>query len=371
MKQKWAVIVLAFAIFGLGSCKKENPYEQYEDQINVCINDVPYKTEAFLRIPYTLEFWEYKNSGMLLQKIYAYDKESMTQLMEIDTSGFPRMYYHPLESNHIFTFDSISHYYMSLQLPILLAQTPPGTVIHRFEFKDTVNNETVMLEGAEFEPRLTEPPLVIASPVKGTNHAFINQSTNGYHFNAMFFMDGGIYTSERFAFDELQVNDELTTYFDGDPKKNESYFNYRDTLFAVADGTVVQIEDGLPENNGDAQNITFTTSLEYAGNLLVLDIGSGHYAFYGHCVPNSFLVNVNDVVQEGDPIALIGNSGNSTAPHLHFQITDGPGLFKSTGLPFVLEKYTKIGDITGFPVFITPQKVTNSMMEQFSVISFD
>jgi len=371
MKQLRLLLVLGLSVLCVVSCKKENPYEQYEDQIHVCINDVPFKTEAFLRIPYTLEFWEFGKSGLMLQKIYVYDKESMTQLMEIDTSGFPKLYYHPLGGNQFFTFDSLSHYYMSLQLPVLLAQTPPQTVIHRFEFKDIENDKIVMLEGAEFEPRLTESPLVIASPVKGTNHVFINQSTNDYHFNATFFMEGGIYTSERFAFDEIQLNGELTSNFDGDPKQNESYFNYKDTLFAVADGTVVQIQDGLPENRGDACDVTFNSALEYGGNFLVLDIGNGHYAFYAHCVPQSFLVSVNEAVQEGDPIALLGNSGNSTAPHLHFQITDGPALFKSTGLPFVLKEYTKTADITGFPVFITPQKVTNSMMEQYSVISFE
>jgi len=371
MKQLRLLLVLGLTVLSMISCKKENPYEQYEDQINVFINDVPFKTEAFLRIPYTLEFWEFEKNGLMLQKIYAFNKESMTQLMVIDTSGFPRMYAHPLETNPFFAVDSISHYYMSLQLPVLLSQTPPQTVIHRFEFRDTKTDETVILEGAEFKPRLTESPLVIASPLKGANHVFLNQSTNHYHFHATFFIDGGVFTSERFAFDEVQLNDELTDIFIGDPKKNESYFNYRDTLYAVADGTVIFIQDGLPENDGDAGNITFNTALEYGGNFLVLDIGGGHYAFYAHCVPESFLVSVNDVVQEGDPIALLGNSGNSTGPHLHFQITDGPELFKSKGLPFVLKEYTKTGDATDFPVFITPQKVTNSMMEQYSVIRFD
>lgn len=371
MKQLRLLLVLGLTVSLAVSCKKENPYDQYEDQINVFMNDVPFKTEAFLRIPYTLEFWEYEKNGLELQKIYAYDKESMAQLMEIDTTGFPKMYAHPLPGNPFFMVDSISHYYMSLQLPVLLTQTPPQTVIHRFEFRDTVNGKTVTLEGAEFKPRLTESPLVIASPLKGANHLFMNQSTNNYHFDATFFIDGGVFTSERFAFDEIQLNDELTSYFDGNPQENESYFNYRDTLYAVADGTVVYIQDGLPENNGDAGNITFNSALEYGGNFLILDIGDGHYAFYAHCVPQSFLVSVNDVVREGDPIALLGNSGNSTAPHLHFQITDGPELFKSKGLPFVFKEYTKTGDASGFPVFLTPQKVTNSMMEQFSVIRFD
>ena len=132
---------------------------------------------------------------------------------------------------------------------------------------------------------------------------------------------------------------------------NTSYFNYGSTLYAVADGVVVHVQDGLPENSGDAQDVKFKSTMELAGNFLVLDIGGGRYAYYCHCIPQSFLVRVGDRVKEGDPVALLGNSGNSTAPHLHFQITDGPAFFSSNGIPFVIKEYTKTGEVdeSGLP----------------------
>ncbi|HNR85299.1 MAG TPA: cell division protein FtsA [Taishania sp.] len=108
---------------------------------------------------------------------------------------------------------------------------------------------------------------------------------------------------------------------------------------------------------------------EKEAGVAILDIGGGRYAFYAHCVPNSFMVEIGDVVKEGDPIGLLGNSGNSDAPHLHFHIMDGTDIFFSNGLPFVVKKYTKVGDFETGPT--TPTIVTNSMMEEYSIINFE
>jgi murein DD-endopeptidase MepM/ murein hydrolase activator NlpD len=48
-------------------------------------------------------------------------------------------------------------------------------------------------------------------------------------------------------------------------------------------------------------------------------------------------VHVGDGVQAGDKLGLLGNSGNSTGPHLHFQISDCPSTLDTTSLPFLFE----------------------------------
>lgn len=359
--------VLLF-ILSIG-CKKDKTAEPQPNKLEVIINDVPYQTEKYLRIGYTLKTWEFTKDSLELQQIVVLDHDSKTELLKIEGTDNLMIYHDPLDGIPFLTPDKITSYYLSIQLPILLGQPVPTNVSHRFVFKDTLQNSEVIVEGGLFSPRKNETPLAISSPVKGTNWLFINQSTLGYHFNAMFFYQGKIGTAERYAFDNLQLNEDQVTHV-GDPKINESYFNYKDTLFAVADGTIVSLKDGRPENSGNARDMQINSLDEYGGNYVILNMGSSRFAVYAHCVPNSFLVKQGDVVKEGDPIGLLGNSGNSTEPHLHFQICDDQDMFMSNGLPFVIKKYTKIGEAGTFDPF-SPIEITNSMMEQFTILKFD
>jgi len=197
----------------------------------------------------------------------------------------------------------------------------------------------------------------------------------GYHFDKLYFVNGQIYAMDRYAIDSLEFNDALNSLTKGDPAVNTSYFNYGRTLYAAADGVVVETQDEHPENSGNAKDVTFNSFKDYPGNFVLLDIGGGRYAFYAHCIPKSLQVKVGDHVKKGDPIALLGNSGYSSAPHLHFQITDKPDYFATKGLPFVLKQYTKTGEIflrtEASPRFLTPTSVTNSLMEETAVFSVE
>ncbi len=317
--------------------------------------------------------WEYEKEALVLQKIVILDDDSKTELMTINQADLPFIFKDPVTPMPYFTWDKIFHYYLSIQLPIPLEQSPPANVSHRFEFNDTIQNTVVTLEGAPFSPRLNETPIVILSPMKGKNWIFANQSTMDYHFFVLFFTNGLVRSGERYAFDNYQLDDGLNDILNGDPLINESYYNYKDTLYAVADGVVVGLQDNLPENNGDAQNIVINSIDEYPGNYIILDIGGGNYAGYAHCAPNSFFVEINNVVKEGDPIGLLGNSGNSGGPHLHFSITDRPDFIFSNGLPFVLKKYKKINEFDSNYNLLNPPPAyfINSMMEELSVIEFE
>ena len=360
-------LIFVFSVLILFSCERFLcPFGNRK--IEVVINDIPFKTEVYHRIPYTLKTWEWEEEGLKLEQIQILDHNTKRMLQTIEEEDLPHVHKNPIPFIPVFTSDEIFHYYLSIQLPIELSKNIPTRISHRFILKDTLTNREITVEGGIFTPRTDKTPLSIASPVKGDNWIFINQSTNDYHFYTLFFVDGNLWRGERFAFDNLQLNDQMNVFFEGDPKVNESYFNYRDTLYAVADGTVLKVVDGRPENRGDAHDLVFATMDEYGGNYVILDIGNSRYALYAHCVPNEFLVSEGDILKEGDPIGLLGNSGNSTAPHLHFQITDGPNLLFSNGKPFVIKSYTKVGNFETGP--ITPATYTNAMMEEQSIISF-
>lgn len=361
--------LLFFVCLLIGASCSHN--SNYKEKVSVVINNVPFQTEKYLRIPYTLQMWEYEKEGLVLEEIAVLDYNSRAELMKIKKAELPHIHKDPIPPNpYGIIVDKLSHYYLSIQLPIPLEQPKPSRIYHRFTFNDTRQNIALTIEDAVFSPRTMETPMAISSPLKDKNMVFINQSTMAYHFYTLFFVGGKIYSGERFAFDSLQLNDDYSSHFNGDPKVNKSYFNYGATLYAVADGTVLRIRDGRPDNNGNTRDeaIKIKTVDELAGNYLILDIGGGYFAFYAHCIPNSFLVKEGDAVKEGQPIALLGNSGNSDAPHLHFQINDGPDFFFSNGIPFVLKRYIKSGETQSGPA--APKTVMNSMMEETTVISF-
>jgi len=86
--------------------------------------------------------------------------------------------------------------------------------------------------------------------------------------------------------------------------------------------------------------------IESAGNYVIVDIGDQKYACYAHMAPGSIRVGVGDAVAEGQVLGLMGNSGNSDLPHLHFQVvTDTPSFLGAEGYPHVYRSFDVIGTV--------------------------
>jgi len=86
------------------------------------------------------------------------------------------------------------------------------------------------------------------------------------------------------------------------------------------------------------------------GNHVVLDLGDGVYAALAHLRHGSVRVRPGDRVTTGQQLAECGNSGNSTEPHLHFQLMDHPSVLFAAGLPLRFERYQVAGaDRAGVP----------------------
>jgi murein DD-endopeptidase MepM/ murein hydrolase activator NlpD len=109
-------------------------------------------------------------------------------------------------------------------------------------------------------------------------------------------------------------------------------------VLAAASGVVVTVVDGFP----DQEPVGTRTPLplaDDAGNSVVEDIGGGRYVTYAHLKPGTIpaAVRKGARLSTGQLIGHLGNSGNSLAPHLHFQVQDGPVYYDATGLPFVFD----------------------------------
>jgi murein DD-endopeptidase MepM/ murein hydrolase activator NlpD len=369
------VLVACLATLALSVVACGTSGTSYDSRIEVTFSDIPYPTEANLRIPYMIKAWEWEKDGLTLQQIEVLDEATKEVLDTLDATAIAALhvYKDPLPASPYFQLDTLTSYYFSLQLPIPLGKAPPQRVFHRLLFARTADGAQVTVAGAPFAPRLAETPMAIASPVKGENLMFMNQSTNGYHFYVSLFLDGDIYRLERFGLDSTEIAPDHGGLHDGDETANGSYYNYGRTLHAVADGTVVHLQDGRPENNGNLRDIatTIATADEYFGNYLILDLGGGKFAYYVHCIAGSFQVAEGDTVKEGDPLAQLGNSGNSDLPHLHFHIADSAVGWHAKGIPLVLKEYTKTGTFVEPGVFTaaTETTVTNAMMEKDDVFN--
>jgi Peptidase family M23 len=187
------------------------------------------------------------------------------------------------------------------------------------------------------------PPLVIQSPVRGDHWLALNGPSNtSLHRRAILVVYGQPYIGQRYAIDWVQVDERGATN-QGDKSDNRSYYCFDQPVHAVADGKIVEVQDGVPlnvPNSGKlAAQITWDT---LPGNHIVEDLGSGHFAAYAHLIPGSIRVKQGDEVHAGDVIAHLGNTGNSSEPHLHFQICDAPSFIKSEGLPFAIDKFTRV-----------------------------
>ena len=151
---------------------------------------------------------------------------------------------------------------------------------------------------------------------------------------------------ERYAIDFVQMQPDLTL-FTGPVDQLSSYPYFGDEIHAAAAGKVLAVVDGYPEQVPGPGNLPPGQTVQSAGgNHVVVDIGGGRYAFYAHMQPGSVAVAVGDRVRAGQVLGLLGNSGNTDGPHLHFHIMDSPSPLQSNGLPFTFTKFNGQGRIT-------------------------
>jgi hypothetical protein len=193
------------------------------------------------------------------------------------------------------------------------------------------------------------PAIVVAPPLRGKNWIAVNGCCDAVtsHRGAVMAINGLLRVPERFAIDWLQL-DAQDRLYTGPIDVLQSYAFFGVPVYAAADGTVVNRYDNTGEQvpGSPAKGITPES---IGGNMLVIDMGGGRYAFYAHLQPGSLKVKLGDKVKTGDVIALLGNTGNTDAPHLHFHVMDGISPLDANGLPFVFTQFTGQGvlDVKG------------------------
>jgi Peptidase family M23 len=233
-------------------------------------------------------------------------------------------------------------------------QPPPKQLIHRisisFTYPGTSQVKNVSFVGAPTAVGQT-PPIIIAPPLRGSRWIDVNGccATITSHRGATEPIDGTPYVPERFAIDFVQLN-AMDRLLQGPVDQLSSYPYFGASVYSVADGTVVATHGGEPEQvPGQGPPPATVTVQNAGGNYIVIKIAPGHYAFYAHLQPGSFRVRKGERVKTGQVIALLGDTGNATAPHLHFHVMSSPSPLKSNGLPFVFSSFDGVGTVNTGP----------------------
>lgn len=189
------------------------------------------------------------------------------------------------------------------------------------------------------------PPVRISPPLAG--EGWLNGNSCCAltpHRGAVNPIDGAYHAPERYAIDYVQV-DADGSFVTGPVDDLASYPYFGSDILAVGDGPIVSMRFDLPEQTPGADPTGLTLD-EYGGNHIVQDLGDGVYAFYAHLQPGNPLdVEVGQQLRRGETIALLGNTGNTDSPHLHFHLMDSPSPLGSNGLPFVYDAFTLAGVI--------------------------
>jgi D-alanyl-D-alanine carboxypeptidase len=226
---------------------------------------------------------------------------------------------------------------------------PPDAVPDRLVHRLTLNRSAaglppVTVTGGEVAIRKDAAPVVIGAPMSGPGWlAMETTSPFTHHFLAQITMNGVTRVPQRYAQDWILLDPETGAAAKGNASLARNYFGFGKEIHAGAEGTVVAALDGLPdiETIYSAPPATLETA---AGNFVIIDIGNKKYACYAHMVNGSIRVMPGDAVKEGQVIGLMGNSGNSDLPHLHFQVvTDTPSFLGAEGYPHVYRSFDSLG----------------------------
>ncbi len=130
-------------------------------------------------------------------------------------------------------------------------------------------------------------------------------------------------------------------------------YGWGQPIFSATSGTVVQVQEGIlerePVHPARDLYVMFVNARNFnsrkipdlrvlTGNSVLVESSAG-YVLYAHAQNGSIRVCTGEQVTVGQHIASVGHSGNSTAPHLHFQLMDDLDPWAAKGIPCCFRAY--------------------------------
>jgi len=221
---------------------------------------------------------------------------------------------------------------------IWIAQSPDAPLPHelryRLTFEDSSIDDLVVPISAAHVPVL-RPPFDDGEWLAGNG-----PSNASVHRRSVTPLNGKTYIGQRFAIDWLLIGKNGDTTHDN-REHNENYWGFGQPVHAMAGGEVTEVVDEFEDHPpGKTPPVTLEN---IAGNHVIIRIAPKEYVLYAHLQQHSIRVRVHEKVKSGEVIAKLGNSGNTTGPHLHTEVVDGNSALGAEGIPFVFDHFRFFG----------------------------
>jgi len=335
-----APAALAVCVFAWGQPPSDVPID-----IQIPFHPIPVKAEGKLHLLYELHLTNFHSQTQMLSRI---DVEADTGKLAGHTGdALSSLMAHPGAAPGTNLKEAIpggTRAVVFLDVTLDGQAVVPRELSQKLCFKaENANGQERCIDHVQLPVNLVGA-ILLAAPLRGTGWVALNGlSNNSVHRRTLVVVDGKVHLAQRFATDWSRIGPDGLA-FRGDPSNLTNWSPYGADVLAVADAVVTDTKDGIPDNNPASETKAVPINLEtVGGNYLILDLGDGSFAFYAHLRPGSLRVKTGDKVRRGQVLASLGNSGNSDAPHLHFQVSNGNSPLGAEGVPYILNSFVEQG----------------------------
>jgi hypothetical protein len=313
------------------------------------VNDIPvpfHASDGRAHLVYELAMTNFSSGDVAIRKLEILGNGAVLQTL--DAAAVAQRLQPAGLRESTATLPKSTHALLFLNVSLAEGAQIPHELSHRIDIQASAappGHQNISESGATVTVD-RQPVVEIAPPLRGERYISADSCCDAVrHTRAAMPIDGRAWISQRYAVDWEQLTANGAIY-SGPREKLESYPIFGQPALAVADAVVASITDGAPEQT-PGQYPTNISPAAADGNSVILDLGQHRYALYAHLQPGSIKVRPGDHVKLGQVLGLVGDSGNSVVPHLHFQVSNRPSSMASNGLPYEIREFQITGHVAG------------------------